>query len=53
MAAGINRANSHGKDGLSMAKSTVNKGLKEASPIKRADWKNDQASILTKTTINM
>ena len=53
VAAGINRANSHGKDGLSMAKSTVNKGLREASPIKRADWKNDQDNIATNTTINI
>ena len=37
VAAGINRANSHGKEGLSIAKSTVNSGRKEASPINKAD----------------
>ena len=53
VAAGMNSANSHGKEGLSIAKSTVNRGLNEASPINKADWKNDQESIATKTTIKI
>ena len=40
-------------EGLSIAKSTVNRGLSEASPINSADWKYDHDSIATKTTINM
>ena len=53
VAAGMKSANSHGKEGLSIAKSTVNKGLNEASPINKADWKKDHESMATKTTIRI
>ena len=53
VAAGINSASSQGKEGLSIAKSTVNRGLSEASPINSADWKYDHDNIATNTTINM
>ena len=49
----MNIVRSHGKDGLSIAKSTVNSGLSEASPIIRAVLKNDHDNIDTNTTINM
>jgi hypothetical protein len=53
VAAGINSVISHGKDGLSMANSTVNSGLREVSPNSRAVLKNAQESMATKMTIRM
>lgn len=53
VAAGINIAIIHGKDGWSIAKFTENRGLSDASPNKRAALKKDHESIETKTTNNM
>ena len=53
VAAGMNRVISQGNEGLSIANSTVNKGRKDASPIKRAVLKYAHDNIDTNTTISM
>tara|TARA_Y100001960_G_scaffold59302_1_gene61641 strand:+ start:490 stop:1146 length:657 start_codon:yes stop_codon:yes gene_type:complete len=53
VAAGIKSVINQGREGLSIANSTENKGLKDVSPIRSAVLKNAQESIATKITINM
>ena len=52
VAAGIKRVINQGREGLSMANSTVNSGLREVSPIRTAVLKKAQESMATNTTIH-
>ena len=53
VAAGIKRVISQGNEGRSIANSTVNKGLKDASPINKAVLKNAHDNIATNITMSM
>ena len=53
VAAGIKRVINQGREGLSMANSTVNSGLREVSPIRTAVLKKAQESMATNTTMSM
>ena len=53
VAAGTRSARSQGIDGLSTAKSTVNRGRSDASEVRNADRKKDHDNNARKTTMRM